>query len=91
MKEREFKMNNDFFKNLEKKTGVNMQDIFELANSLQNANFKDEKTVRSVIRRVSQIANKPVNKETEDKIVQSIINDGKQLDFNTIAKMMNKK
>lgn len=66
-----------------------MKDIFELANSLQNANFKDEKTVRSVIRRVSQIANKPVNKELEDKIVQSIVNDGKQLDFNTIAKMMN--
>ncbi|HJV18067.1 MAG TPA: stage VI sporulation protein F, partial [Bacillales bacterium] len=46
---------------------------------------------RNVIRRVSQIANKPVNKELEDKIVQSIIKDGKQLDFNTIAQMMNKK
>lgn len=84
-------MDNGFFKSIEQKTGVNMKDIFELANSLQNANFKDEKTVRSVIRRVSQIANKPVNKELEDKIVQSIINDGKQLDFNTIANMMNKK
>ncbi|MEH7115490.1 stage VI sporulation protein F [Neobacillus niacini] len=84
-------MDNGFFKNVEKKTGVNMKDIFDLANSLQNANFKDEKTVRSVIRRVSQIANKPVNQETEDKIVQSIISDGKQLDFNTISKMINKK
>jgi hypothetical protein len=84
-------MDNNFFKNLEKKTGVNMNDIFELANSLQNANFRDEKTVRNVIRRVSQIANKPVNKELEDKIVQSIIKDGKQLDFNTIAQMMNNK
>jgi hypothetical protein len=84
-------MDNNFFKNLEKKTGVNMKDIFELANSLQNANFRDEKTVRNVIRRVSQIANKPVNKELEDKIVQSIIKDGKQLDFNTIANMMNHK
>lgn len=84
-------MDNQFFKNIEKKTGVNMKDVLDLANSLQGANFKDEKTVRSVIRRVSQIANKPVNKETEDKIVQSIVNDGKQLDFNTISKMMNKK
>jgi hypothetical protein len=84
-------MDNGFFKNVEKKTGVNMSDILELANSLQNANFKDEKTVRNVIRRVSQIANKPVNKETEDKIVKSIVNDGKQLDFNTISKMINKK
>ncbi|MDQ1147054.1 MAG: stage VI sporulation protein F [Bacillus sp. (in: firmicutes)] len=84
-------MDNGFFKNIEKKTGVNMKDIFDLANSLQNANFKDEHTVRSVIRRVSQIANKPVNKDMEDQIVKSIINDGKQLDFNTISKMMNKK
>ncbi|MBY0120993.1 stage VI sporulation protein F [Bacillus sp. S/N-304-OC-R1] len=84
-------MDNNFFKNIEKKTGVNMKDIFELANSLQHADFKDEKTVRNVIRRVSQIANKPVPKETEDKIVQSIINDGKQLDFGTISQMLNKK
>ncbi len=84
------KMNNNFFKNLEKKTGVNMNEVLELANSLQNANFKDEATVRSVIKRVSKIANKPVNKEMEDKIVQSIVNDGKQLDFSTISNMLNK-
>jgi hypothetical protein len=91
MKECEFSMDNGFFKNIENKTGVNMKDIFDLANSLQNANFKDEKTVRNVIRRVSQIANKPVSKDMEDQIVKSIVNDGKQLDFNTITKMMNKK
>lgn len=84
-------MDNGFFKNVEKKTGVNMQDIFALANSLQHANFKDEKTVRGVIRQVSQIAGKPVSREMEDKIVQSIVKDGKQLDFNSISKMINKK
>ena len=68
-----------------------MKDIMDLANSLQNANFKDEKTVRHVIQRVSKIANKPVSKETENKIVQSIVQDGKQLDINTISNMMNKK
>lgn len=68
-----------------------MNDIFELANSLQNANFKDEATVRGVIRRVSQIANRPVPKEMEDQIVNSIVKDGSKLDLNTIAKMMNKK
>ncbi len=84
-------MENNFFKNVEKKTGVNMKDVFELANSLQNANFKDEKTVRNVIRRVSQIANKPVSKDMEEQIVKSIVNDGKQLDFSTISQMINKK
>lgn len=84
-------MDNGFFKNVEKKTGVNMNDIFALANSLQNADLKDEKTIRGVIQRVSQIAGKPVSREMEDKIVQSIIKDGKQLDFNSISKMINKK
>lgn len=84
-------MDQHFFKNIEKKTGVNMQDIFALANSLQNANFKDEKTVRDIVKRVAQIANRNVPKELEDKIVQSIVNNGKQIDFNTIANMLNKK
>ncbi|GGJ77011.1 hypothetical protein GGR02_003004 [Anoxybacillus voinovskiensis] len=84
-------MDNQFFKNVEKKTGVNMKDILELANSLQHANFKDEQTVRGVIKRVAQIANRKVPKELEDKIVQTIIQNGKQLDFNTIANMINKK
>ncbi|MCA1031133.1 stage VI sporulation protein F [Bacillus timonensis] len=84
-------MDNNLFKNIEKKTGVNMKDVLELANSVQNANFKDEKTVRSIIQRVSQIANKPVNKELEDKIVNSIVNGNEKLDFGTISKMINKK
>jgi hypothetical protein len=84
-------MDNQFFKGIEKKTGVNMKDILELANSLQNANFKDEQTVRGVIRKVSQIANKPVSREMEEKIVESIVKDGKQLDMNQISKMLNKK
>ncbi|MEG6574763.1 stage VI sporulation protein F [Caldibacillus debilis] len=84
-------MDNLFFKNIEKKTGVNMNEILQLASSLQNANFKDEKTVREVVRRVSQIANRPIKKELEDKIVKTIINDGRKLDFNTISKMMNEK
>ncbi|MFJ8244398.1 stage VI sporulation protein F [Peribacillus asahii] len=84
-------MDQNLFKNIESKTGVNMKDIFELASSLQGANFKDEATVRNVIKRVSKIANKPVNQDMEDKIVQSIIADGKQLDFSTISQMINKK
>lgn len=84
-------MDNGFFKNIEKKTGVNMKDIFDLANSLQHANFKDEKTVRNVIKKVSHLANKPVSKDLEDQIVNTIVKDGKSLDFNTISNMINKK
>lgn len=68
-----------------------MNEVLQLANSLQNANFKDEKTVRGIIRRVSQIANRPVSKEMEDQMVKSITRDGNQLDMNAIAKMLNNK
>ena len=84
-------MDSQFFKNMEKKTGVNMKDVMDLASSLQGANFQDENTVRGVIRRVSQMAGKPVNQELEDQIIKSIINDGKQLDFGMLTNMMNKK
>lgn len=84
-------MENNFFKNIEKKTGVNMNDIFQLANSIQGANLQDETTVRQVVKQVSKIAGRNIPKEMEDKIVQTIIKDGKKLDFNTIANMMNNK
>lgn len=84
-------MDNHLFKNVEKKTGVNMQDIFQLAQSLQNTNLQDEKNIREVIRKVSEVANKPVAKELENQIIQSIVKDGKSMDFNTINKMINKK
>jgi uncharacterized protein YpuA (DUF1002 family) len=84
-------MENNFFKNIEKKTGVNMNDIFQLANSIQGANLQDETTVRQVVKQVSKIAGRNIPKEMEDRIVQTIIQDGKKLDFNTIANMMNNK
>ena len=84
-------MDNNLFKNVEKKTGVNMNEVFQLAQSLQNANFQDERTVRQVVKKVARIANRPISKELENKIVQTIIKDGKKLDFNTIANMVNKR
>ncbi|GIN89896.1 sporulation-specific transcription factor SpoVIF [Siminovitchia terrae] len=84
-------MDNQFFKNIESKTGVDMNEVLKLANSLQSANFKDEKTVRRVIREVARIANRPVSKELEDKMVHTITKDGSKLDMGTISKMINKK
>lgn len=84
-------MDNHFFKNIESKTGVNMNEVLKLANSLQNANFKDEKTVRRVIREVARIANRPVSKEMEDKMVHTIVKDGNKLDMGTISNMLNNK
>ncbi|OZM58667.1 sporulation protein [Lottiidibacillus patelloidae] len=82
---------NPFFNNIEKKTGVNMGEVLKLAQSLQSANFKDEKTVRDVIQKVSKIANKPVSKEKEEQIVQAILKNNMPLDLASLTKMFDKK
>ncbi|PLT33062.1 stage VI sporulation protein F [Bacillus sp. V5-8f] len=82
-------MDNNFFKNVGDKTGVNMGDVFKLANSLQGANFKDETTVRKMVRDVAKLANKPISKQKQDEIVNFILKDGQNLNFGTLAKMLN--
>ncbi|MEK4629785.1 MAG: stage VI sporulation protein F [Solibacillus sp.] len=81
-------MDGSFFKQVERKTGVDFDEIMALANALSHANFSDEKQVRKIVKRVSQLAKKPVSPELENKIVQSILQDGQSLDFSKIEKMM---
>lgn len=81
-------MTNPFFKKIEQKTGVDMEEVFALANAIQYADFTDEKQVRKIVRRVSELANKPITRDLEDHIVQSIIQDGDSLDLGKIQKML---
>ncbi|MGM0844838.1 MAG: stage VI sporulation protein F [Bacillota bacterium] len=79
------------FGNFEKKTGVKMDDIMKLAQSFQNTNFKDENQVRTMIKKVSALAGKPVSREKEEMLVKAITSGKVPKDMNEIQKMMNKK
>ncbi|MCI2255781.1 stage VI sporulation protein F [Domibacillus sp. PGB-M46] len=81
-------MNDKFFGNIEKKTGVRMGDVFALVDSLQYADFKDERTIRAVVAQTAALAGKKVPKPVEDEIVRTILKDGKKLDIDTITKMI---
>ncbi|MFJ7732045.1 stage VI sporulation protein F [Lysinibacillus sp. NPDC097231] len=81
-------MNRSFFHSIEQKTGVSMDEIFALANAIQHADFTNEKQVRKIVRRVSKVSNRQITQELEDKLVQSIIQDGASLDFDKITKML---
>ena len=81
-------MQRSFFNSIEKKTGVSMHEIFALANAIQHADFKNEKHVRKIVRRVGKVSNRDISKELEDKIVESILQDGDSLDFDKITKMI---
>ena len=65
----------NFFKKVEKKTNVNKETILSLAQKLQNGNMKDEKTLKEVISTLSQMTGRPVSKEQEDKIIETVMND----------------
>ncbi len=65
----------DFFKKVEKKTHVDKDTIFALADKLQNGNMKDEKTLREVIDTLSKMTGKKVTPEQSDKIISKIMND----------------
>ncbi len=81
-------MNRSFLIQLNKKTGVSMEEIFALANAIQHADFKSEKQVRKIVRRVAKVSNRQITQELEDKLVQSIIQDGASLDLDKITRMM---
>ncbi|MBO5120056.1 MAG: stage VI sporulation protein F [Bacilli bacterium] len=65
----------NIFKKVQDKTNVDKSTILTLGEKLQNANMKDEQTIRNVIAEISNITGKTVSKEKADKIVSAIIND----------------
>lgn len=81
-------MNDSFFKKIESKTGVPMEEVFALANAIQFADFKDENQVRKIIQKVSQVANKDVPQSVEDELVSSIVKSGKGLNLNDISQLL---
>lgn len=67
-------MNNNLFKKVESKTNVKKSDIINLAKSIQNKNMSDETNLRELIHSIAEMAGKEVDKEKEDKIVNSVKN-----------------
>ncbi|WP_026689469.1 stage VI sporulation protein F [Alteribacter aurantiacus] len=80
----------NIFGEIEKKTKVNQQDLFKLAQSASNTNLKSEQNVRQLIRQVALVAGVSVDKKKEDELVKAIISNNVPMDFGTLAKMFQK-
>lgn len=80
----------NLFKNIEKKSNIKQEEIYKVADSVKNANFSDEKTVRRLVRQLARMANKPLSKEKEDKIVQSITKNKMPMDMQSLNKLFKK-
>lgn len=78
------------FDKLQKNANINPDDIYKVADSVKHANLSDEKTVRKLVRHLAKLANKPVSKEKEDKIVQSIVNNKMPMDMQSLTQLFKK-
>ncbi|KGX92172.1 ATP synthase [Pontibacillus halophilus JSM 076056 = DSM 19796] len=78
------------FDQLKNKANISPDEVFKVADSVKNADFSDEKTVRDLVKRLSKMAGKPVSKDKEDKIVKAITSSGGSLDMGQINKMFKK-
>lgn len=64
-----------FFSKVEKKTNVSKDTILSIASKLQQADMKDEKVLRDLIKEIGQVAGKEVSEEKTNKIISAIVND----------------
>lgn len=81
---------NSIMDHLSKKADISPQEIMQVANAMQQANFSDENTVRNLVRKLGKIANRPVTKEKEDRIVELVtkrINQWMRTCFNKFLKI----
>ncbi|HHW35954.1 MAG TPA: stage VI sporulation protein F [Bacillales bacterium] len=81
----------ELFEKIENKTKIKSEDIFAVVDSVKDANFKDEETIRYLVRQLSSLANVPVSEDIEDSIIDSIINHNGILDFNHLGEITDKK
>lgn len=68
-------LKDSFFEKVKRKTNVDKNTIYELAEKLKNGNMKNEETIREIIDTLSKMTGKKVSEETSDKIVSKIQND----------------
>lgn len=60
------------FDKIQQNTNISPDEVYRIADSVKNADFSDEKTVRRLVQNLARLANKNISKEKEDKIVESI-------------------
>lgn len=72
------------FGKIQENSNINPDDVYKIANSVKNADFSDEKTVRQLVRQLAKVANKPISKQKEDKLVQSITKSKMPMDMQSL-------
>ncbi|MFA1820701.1 stage VI sporulation protein F [Virgibacillus oceani] len=78
------------FDKLQENANVNPDEVYKVADSVKHADFSDEKTVRKLVRHLAKMANKPISKEKENKIVESITQNKMPKDMSSLNQLFKK-
>ncbi|GAA0444192.1 hypothetical protein GCM10008983_21950 [Lentibacillus halophilus] len=76
------------FDKVKQQTNIDPNDIHKVANSVKNADFSDEKTVRDLVQQLATMADKPISKSKEDRIVETITKNNMPMDMDTLNEML---
>ncbi len=55
---------------------IKPEELFELVEKVRTMDLSDEVSIRKIIKDVSKLANKPIDKAQENKIVREIMQNG---------------
>ncbi|GEN45165.1 hypothetical protein J2R98_000670 [Alkalibacillus filiformis] len=87
-------MSQDFqqsiFEHLNKKANISPEEIVQVAQSVQNADFSDERTVRRLVKQLARMANKPMSQQKEDQLVEMIVKKSDSIDYSTLQQIFKK-
>ncbi|MFC3038936.1 stage VI sporulation protein F [Virgibacillus xinjiangensis] len=78
------------FDKLQQSANIDPNDVYKVADSVKHADFSDERTVRGLVRQLARMANKPLSKEKEDRIVEAITKNKMPADMNTLNQLFKK-
>ncbi|MFC4557395.1 stage VI sporulation protein F [Virgibacillus kekensis] len=80
----------NLFDKLQQQSNVSPDEIFKVADSVKDADFSDEETIRGLVHHLSKIANTPISRAKEDKIVESILNNNMPMDMQSLNQIFKK-
>ncbi|WP_164218969.1 stage VI sporulation protein F [Virgibacillus sp. YIM 98842] len=78
------------FDKLQENANIKPDEVYKVADSVKNADFSDERTVRKLVRHLAKMANKPISKDKENKIVESITKNNMPTDMQSLNQLFKK-
>ncbi|QDP40470.1 stage VI sporulation protein F [Radiobacillus deserti] len=80
----------NMFDHIQKNSNINTDQILKAAQSFNQSDLSDEKSVRNLVKQLATMAGKPVSKEKEDKLVEAITSNKIPKDLGSLSQIFKK-